>query len=373
MQSWQGYSKIKDVDQAVAEACAHFPEQPQLVFFFSESERFPAFTRALGQKFAGAQVIGASSFVSFSPAGASEYGLQVAALTGLQLATGVLRDISTYPLKYKGAVTAALQTLAPSRLTAANTCCFILNAAGSNGEELVLDTLAEALEGTAIPVCGGSASSPAILQGQVSLNGQVLEDSTVFAFLHLPQGRIHIQQENIFTPLGKEFTVTRADVVNRIIYELDGHKAADVLSRALKLAPSELPAAAALHPVGRVDGDSLFVSEIKSVNQDGSITTYCRTFNQTRLAVLKLADIAAVQARTLAAVHQQLAQVDFSLVVNCYSRTCMYQKLGIINAFARDLQGSLGNYLGLTSYGEQYHTFQCSLTMLIVSLGAAKI
>ena len=370
MRNWQGYSKNQEVDQAVAEACAHFPEQPSLVLFFSESGRFPAFTKALRQRFATAQVIGASSYVSFSPAGASEYGLQVAALSGLELATGVLQDISTYPLKYKGAVTAALEKLAPFRLTAANTCCFILNAAGSNGEELVLDTLAEALAGTDILVCGGSASSPELLQGQVSLNGRVLENSTIFTFLHVPEGKIHIQQENIFEPLGKEFTVTRADVVNGIIYELDGHKAAEVLSRALKLPSSELPAAAAMHPVGRVDGDRLFVSEIKSVNPDGSITTYCRIFNQTSLAVLKLSDIAKVQAETLAAVHRELNRVDFSLVVNCYSRTCMYKQMGLLPGFARGLHASLGNYLGLTSYGEQFHTFQCSLTMLIVSLGA---
>ena len=81
MRSWQGYSKNQEVDQAVAEACAHFPEQPSLVLFFSESGRFPAFTKALRQRFAAAQVIGASSYVSFSPAGASEYGLQVAALS----------------------------------------------------------------------------------------------------------------------------------------------------------------------------------------------------------------------------------------------------------------------------------------------------
>lgn len=370
MQSWCGYSKNKDINAALAEACEQFINlRPECIVFFADADRFADFTRVLHKAFPEAEILGASAYVSFSPAGACTYGLNVAALKGIRLATGVLQEISTYPLKYKAEVIEALDKLAPASLTAANTCCFILNTAGTDGEELVLDTLTEALQERRIPVCGGSASSPAILQGEVSLNGRICRDSTIFALLHVPEGHIHIQQENIFEPLGKDFTVTRADVENRIIYELDGHKAVDVLSRALKIAPTELPAAAALHPVGRISGNRLFVSEIKSVNEDGSITTYCRTFTQTQLAVLKLADIKKVQAQTLAAIHKNLSHLDFSLMINCYSRTCMYQKSGSIDAFAKALQGSLGNYLGLTSYGEQYAGFQLSLTMMIIAFG----
>ena len=172
MQSWCGYSKNRDIEEALAEACGQFINlHPQCIIFFADAERFVDFTRALHKAFPGTEILGASAYVSFSPAGACGYGLNVAALEGISLATGFLREISTYPLKYKAEVIKALDKLESVSLTASNTCCFILNTAGTNGEELVLDTLAEVLQERQIPVCGGSASSPVILQGEVSLNG----------------------------------------------------------------------------------------------------------------------------------------------------------------------------------------------------------
>jgi hypothetical protein len=365
-----GYSGQEDVAAALGEACAAFiNKQPKLIVFFTESTRFAAFTRGLAQLFPESQVLGAASYVSFSPAGVSSYGIQVAALFDLEVATGRLDELKTYPLKYKPAVEAALASLAPFQPQPQNTCCFTLTSAGTDSEELMLDTLKAAFGTSGIPVCGGSASSPAILRGEVSLNGVVYQESTVFALLCVGSGRLHIQQENIFEPLGRELTATKVDVEAHTIYELDGHKAAEVLCKLLKVPDEKLGEALALHPFGRIAGDRLFVSEIKSVNPDGSITTYCRIFNQSPIAVLQMIDTKKALQETLSAIHRDLTRVDFSLMVNCFRRSCLYAERGEMESFARQLHSSLGPYLGLTSYGEQLDTYQLSLTMLILSFG----
>ena len=371
MHCLMGYSDKIEVAAALEEACAGWgQEEPRLVIFFSDRERFADFTGALARLFPQTQILGAASYLSFSPAGVSRAGLQLAALFDLEVAVGRLDELKTYPLKYKQVAEEALASLAPFHPQARNTCCFTLTSAGTNSEELMLDTFKAAFGSQGIPVCGGSASSPELLQGEVSLNGCIYRESTVFALLCVGNDRLHIQQENIFEPWGREFSVTKANVEEHTIYELDGHPVSEVLCKALKVPREQLAGALELHPFGRIAGEQVFISEIKSVNEDGSITTYCRIFNQTPIALLQMVDTKKALAKTLDAIHRDLNRVDFSLMVNCFRRSCLYAERGELDGFARELHASLGPYLGLTSYGEQLDTYQLSLTMLILSFGA---
>lgn len=372
MHTYMGYSAESEVQEALQEACAKFKEQkPKLIIFFSDGERFTAFSEGLYQRFPQATVIGASTYAAFSPQGFCRHALNVAALMDdLEVSAGVIREISRHPLLYyQDTVLAALQKLPLESLKAADTCCLVLNPAGTACEELVLDTLEMILKGFNFPILGGSASSDVCASGVVSLNGIVYANSSIFTFIHLTSGRLNIQLENIYRPVGPRHVVTKADPVQRTLYELDHEPAAAVLCRQLGVSEEALPQALAEHPFGRLPGDKLYIDEVERVNPDRSITTYCRLLNYSPVSLLELGEFPATMDQTLAAVKKQLGAVDFSLIVNCYSRTKLYQRQGWMETFTEKLGASLGNYLGFTSHGEQLGSFNINLTLLILSFG----
>lgn len=318
-------------------------------------------------RFPDSSVIGAASCVSFTPEGACSCGINAAALYGGRIAVGIIGEIARHPMKYKSAVSEALCRLGPG-LRPDNTVCFLLNPAGTYGEELVLDTIAEALEGTDIPVVGGAASSSEILRGEVSLNGTVLSDASVFALIHLDKGRLHVFLENIFAPIkGSTFTVTSVDAGNCTVCQLDGHPAAEVLRRSLRVPLSNLEEELTLHPLGRVAGKELFIDEVKGVDPDKSVHTFCRVFNMTPLTLLQLRDYRQTFAETVARVKAELPGAAFGIVVNCYRRTVMFEEKGWMPEFVAELSSCLGHFIGLSSFGEQLDTYQLSLSMLILA------
>ena len=373
MEYYQGHSHKIDIREAVEEAVADFREvRPEFILFFSDGKRFAEITRAVHECFPWVLTVGSSTYASFAAGGSCMRGINIIALTGLRVVAGHIDEISRYPMKYKDVVKAAVGQFAGLALREDNTCCLVLNPAGTGSEELVLDTLAEGLKGLPIPVVGGSASSEERVYGEVSLNGEVYVDSSVFVLLHTPKGHMHIAQDNLFQPTNRIFTVTQVDVENRIIYELDGHPVADVLCRCLEVPFSGLEMALKLNPLARIAGEYLFITEIASVNPDGSITTYCPTFNQSDITLLQMGDARQAAIDKLAEIHAALPVLDFSIMVNCFSRTELFLQRGWMEKFTKLMSHSLGNYIGWSSHGEQRGVYHLNWTMLILSFGGTR-
>ena len=245
-----------------------------------------------------------------------------------------------------------------------------MNPAHTGGDELVLDTLADLLDEfkLKLPVAGGCASSEIRGRGRVSLNGLVYDDSSIFILLQLEKGRLQVFKENIFQPLPQRFRVTRANAAKHILYELDGHPAAEVLSHALKVEPDLLVQELVKHPLGRIkQGNEIFICDCSAVHPDGSISTLCRIFNQTQVSLLELRPYQTVLQETLAQVNAALPRPDFSLIFNCYGRTKMFLDQGWLPNFTSQLDAGLGLYAGITSHGEELDTIHLNLTMLIVA------
>ena len=373
MDYYMGHSVKADVWEAVQEASSAFRgEHPGLILFFSDGLRFAAISAAMRVSFPAAAVVGCSTHASFSPEGFCLRGISLMAFAGLRTAVGCIHEITRHPMKYRGAVSEALHELDGCELRGDNTCCFLLNPSGTGSEELVLDTLAEGLMGADIPVFGGSASSEERVVGGVSLNGQIYTESSIFILMHTEKGRLHIVQDNMFQPTNRVFTVTNVDVEKRTIYELDGHPVADVLCRSLGVSFSGLERELKLNPLARIVEDNLFITEIASVNPDGSITTYCRTFNQSGIALLKLGDIRTAISGKLTELHEALPVLDFSIMVNCFSRTELFLQRGWMGNFTQLLGDSLGNYIGWSSHGEQRGVYHLNWTLLILSFGGTR-
>lgn len=216
---------------------------------------------------------------------------------------------------------------------------------------------------------GGSASSEVCARGAVSLNGNVFSSSSVFVFLHMEHDRFQIVQENIFRPMGRTYRVTKANVERRTLYELDGRPAAGVLCEALQVPREELPAALAVHPFGRLLDGRLQINEVERVNDDGSITAYCRFFTDSTVGLTEPRAFQPTIQQTFQALRERMPDPECTIAVNCYSRTQMYLKNGWMEAFTRGMAEHLGSYIGLTSHGEQLGKYQMNLTLLLLSFG----
>lgn len=361
-------STAEPVAQAVADVCRDFPANPDLVLFFSDGERFSAFSEELHRRYPLSAVVGASTYASFSPEGLCRRGLNAAALwDGICVSAELIREITRNPgMIYRDVVQGALNAL-PAPADESNTCCLVLNPAGTAGEEAVLDTLGDVLSPAGIPVFGGSASSEVCARGAVSLNGSVYASSSVFLLLRLAHGRFQITQENVFRPMGKSFRVTKASVPRRTLYELDGRPAAAVLCETLGVSRAALPDVLALHPFGRMLDGQLLINEVERVNSDGSITAYCRFFEDSAVSLLELREFSSTMEETFRRLHRGMPHPGFTLAVNCYSRTQLYQENGWMESFTQGMASSLGSYLGLTSHGEQLGKYQLNLTLLLLS------
>ena len=366
-----GISVNVQPEQAVNEACTKITaNNPKLIIFFSDRLSFESYTQLLHKKFPETPLMGVCTYSSMSNAGYLHKGLQlVAFLDGVTVKTGAIHEISTNPQKYDRPLREYAAELGEQPDEQRKTVCVLFNTAGLGAEELVLDTLQNAFADFNIPVFGGSASSDIVAHGYVSLNGLVLEESSIYALITFEDDIFMRYQENMFKAEDKCFRVTRSDLESRTIYELDGHPVSDVLCRALKVSKEELPEALKVHPLGRVSNNNLFISEITQVNDDGSITTYCRTFNQTEVVLLDLGDFREEMRTTIDDINEFFSEVEFSLLVNCFSRVKLYENRGWMDEFSSTFSRDLGQYIGLASHGEQLDGYLLNLTLLVLAVG----
>jgi FIST N domain./FIST C domain. len=369
-----GYSNADSVAYVMEEACRDLPDFPQLIIFFSDSGKFAELSREIHVRYPETTVIGASTFGSFSKHGFCRSGLNIAALSdGIRVSAGLMREITRNTGNlYRDEILGALDKIGLDDCSEENTCCFVLNPAGTSCEEIVLDTLMKTLRNLNIPVVGGSSSSEVCLYGEVSLNGSVFLNSSIYTMIHLDKGVINIALENIFRPMGREYLVTKADPEKRILYELDGEPAYDILCRDLNVSGEGLNAALAKHPFGRIPKGNLFINEIEKINDDRSISTYCRILDQSRLVLLEPCELTPTMDKTWTEIHEKMSSIDFSIVINCYSRTQMYLNNGWMEEFTGRMNREMGPYEGFTTHGELLGDFLLNLSLLVISFGEVR-
>ena len=140
------------------------------------------YAKQLKEKFPEATSIGASTCINFCTDGYCEKGLSVMAIySGVECSSGLVYEVSRHPKNYSQHIREALKSLTSTD----NTCCLEFVTSFGKGEELVLDTFEEVLDGTGIRVAGGSAGSPSERRESfVSLGKDLFKQSCVFVFIH---------------------------------------------------------------------------------------------------------------------------------------------------------------------------------------------
>ena len=80
------------------------------------------------------------------------------------------------------------------------------------------------------------------------------------------------------------FTATDVDCDKRIVYEYDSIPAADFLSNKYDIPKNKLFDFLKEHPLGKILGDEVHVTEIDKINENGSIAYFSKIFNDNSIA-----------------------------------------------------------------------------------------
>ncbi len=336
---------------------------PKLLVVFSEIDMLWYFAQKLQSRYPDALVIGSSNYVNFNSEGYSHSGASVMAVnSGVEVSGGLLFDIDRHPSMYKNHIKQAMEKLSSYE----NTCCLEFMTAFGKGEELVLDTFEEVLDGTGISLAGGSAGTiPDRKETFVAYGGDIFRQTCAFVFIHNLEGKIGFYRENIYKPTSFRFTVTYADCEERTVMEYDGEPAAEVLSRALNVPISKLDEALEKHPMGRITEDGICITEADEVFADGSISYYATIYNHTKMLLLETDNIKRVWGETVQRVRNDFEKPSFTIVVNCLSRSRLFEQENTFGEFVNNLR-NYGKFSGLSGYGEQLNYIHLNQTMLLI-------
>lgn len=364
-----GFSTEEDKETAFEENCVQIlkkagAKQPITIVFFSDYENFEWYSIQFKKRFPNSTIIGATTYVGFSSLGYAHRSLtSLSLISDIECSFGVLKEINRYPMKYVQSIKNAVKSISSTE----NAICLEFSTARGKSEELVLDTFASILKPINIPVVGGNAGcGDNAAQTLVSLNGKIFDNACVFLILRNLRGKVFLYKENIYQPTKHFFTVTDVNRDELTVYELDKKPITEVISKTLGIKNEELSDYILYHPLGRIQDGQVYITDCDKILDDGSLSFYVRIYNYTRLCMMELNDFEIVRKRTVKAIKSVIEKPAFTIAINCFNRSKLFEKNKVFDAFVQNLKSDYGDFIGISGFGEQINFTQLNQTLVLV-------
>ena len=344
-------------------------EKPVLIIFASDYDNFMLYSGLFGDRFPDTTVIGMSSFTSSSSEGGSSSGLAaVAVFSGIECACGVLNDASRCPLLHKKEAERAISALGINKKDAGKVCCLEFTPAFGKREELVLDAFREASGDLDIPVFGSTAGvRRGTKRSLVSLNGKVYDDACVFVYIRNLCGRIAILRENTYKHTDNFFMITNVDSERRIVHEFNGRPAGTYIAALLGVDPDVLNRDIMLHPIGRIYGENIYITDGESVDKNGSVSCFSYLYNYSRAVLLEPDDANVSSKRLMEKIDRLGFAPSFSVAINCAYDFDIFEDKGFTEDFIKRIGEDAGTFVGMSGCGEQADGLHLNKTMLFAA------
>ncbi|MGN6715113.1 FIST signal transduction protein [Anaerocolumna jejuensis] len=357
-----GRSRKNQGKEAVKEAVEGL-ENPNLILFFSDTDNFTEYTIEMKRLFPESIIIGSTTFVGLCREGAYKDTLLVLGIEeGIECYGDVLEEVDKYPLKYIDRVMNCVNRFKNTE----NTVCFEVSSALISSEELILSTFNSVLMDKGIPLFGGSAGDRGNAEKtMISFNGKVMEKACAFVVLKNLGGGIRLYRENIYKPTKHYFTATKVDIRNRTVYEYDYEPAAQVMAKALNTDIKNLPQYLDSYPLGRLIGSDMYITANQGITDHGGMAYHARVYNNSHMVLLEPDDYKEVLRRTREQVKKDVPNPSLTIMIHCLARSILFEKDGYLNDFAKEMGGTLGNYVGFAGYGEQLNQQHFNQTMVL--------
>lgn len=357
-----------DAKLCVAEAVNNF-ESPQLILFFSGEKYFPEYASIIHKMYPDAVTIGCSTYRTANKFGTEKDTLNVIAIeSGIVCSAGIIEKADNFALGSAGCVKKCMEEVGITE----NTICMEFTVPFKRAEEFALMVLNSVLLRNEIPVIGGtaaniSADTNGSYEAYVALNGKVYTEGCVFALIHNNSGKIHIYRENIYEPLtGRELIVTKANNLTRTVMTYNDIPACETYSNELGVPEEKISEYFFNYPMGRWDGDEIFITAIQEIGSGGSMKHFARIHEGTKVMVMKEGDYKKITAQTIENIKNEVKSASFVFGVHCVARTVLFEQNGYINEYQQLLADAFPNFIVFSALGEQMGTNHFNHTMMIV-------
>lgn len=233
-------------------------------------------------------------------------------------------------------------------------------------EEQVVAYLHAALQG--VQLVGGSAGdSLKFKKTHVYHDGKFHCDAAVIALVEskLP---FHVFKLQHFEPSDLDMVVTEADPETRIVYEINGGPAAAEYAATIGIESDELsPQVFSKYPVMLQIGDEWYVRSIQKVNEDGSLTFFCAIDNGLPLTVARGVGFLESLRAQVAELQEKFPSIDCTIGYDCILRRLELTAAGHTSKVESEFAKI--NFLGFSTYGEQFGGLHVNQTLTGVVLG----
>lgn len=226
----------------------------------------------------------------------------------------------------------------------------------SLAEESVLTVIANELPH--IPLIGGSAADVGnFTETKVCINGVCASNASALCMLTTPM-EIEYYCENIYEPTDLKGIITDSELFERKIHKINNIPAVDFYCNSLNVSKENIKKEFIYHPFARIIGDRYFITSLTEVDK-GSFDVYCRSFKESYISICNPIDYQKLWEEN----SQKYAdKYCGGIFVNCIFRTQFFENENTINSFQKYLD-TFGEYICMTSYGEQYCDSHANQTM----------
>jgi hypothetical protein len=295
-----------------------------VLFFCSHQHDGAAISLQLKKRYPQAEVIGCTTAGELTNTSSLTGGVSALALGPgkVKRAAGALAKFGT---SVDNGVKTAIRSMSEAlkadvrELDAASHVGIVL-VEGLKGKE---EEANEAL-GNAAPhlsfVGGSAGDNLEFKETRVFYNGEASNDGAALLLLETAVP-FTVVKTCSFKPSGKEFTVTKADVPNRVIYELDGKPVAQVYAQAVGVSPEKLDGNVFMsHPVGLMIDGKPWIRSPQQLLPNGGLKFFCRVLEGMKIHLMDSTHLVDDTKSTVAQVKKSMPAVSGGLTFNCILR-----------------------------------------------------
>lgn len=366
-----------DPERVAAELASALPGAGLVLYFASTAHAMDRLARAVRGAFPWARTAGCSTMGEIGALGLTTGGLSAAGLGGELLVGAAMLNLRAFHFDDGAQLVLDLSSqlgLAPSQLSPTRHVFVTLTDGLSGREEILVASLNTHAPG--IPLVGGSAGDDFRMEHTwVALDGHARTEGAVVLLLE-PRVPFHAFHGHHFHPTDERVVVTRADPERRLVQEINGYSAVEVIAGILDVPEEYLreePHEALVNnPVtlGFRVGGEVCLRTVMSLRGDDVILGGAVSEGSV-LRVMAAGDLVGETASGLERALDGLGVPPAGQILfSCGGRLWEAESEGLLDDLAAAMTGV--PTAGFTTYGEQFGPLQVNHTLTGLLLGGPR-
>ncbi|MDO5293205.1 MAG: FIST N-terminal domain-containing protein [bacterium] len=365
------YTQNTSIHEAITDLCAQLKNPPstyQLVIFFASSlYDFQALSDELTKIFSDSKVVGVSSGGEITKHGFTKRGLLLTTMSDptTQISGVLVDNINAFPIIHRQKIQSALREAnidpkEPGFEQHSFSLAFINGLA--NLEEVFLSMVYAVVGSNDFKLLGASAADDyRFFKTSVSLNGRCSNNGAVLLFINTKK-KFKFYKQNIYKPTGKTLQITKSDIQNRTVLEINNKPPLTAYAEELGVSSTTLINTMLDHPLGRTFGHETFITSLAGFNQDKTLNMRTRVFPNSTLDILETDDIVAVCKDTCTRMKNDFPNPGFVFFIVCICNFVGYDKRNLYGPISSLYSDTFSTFCGFASCGEQFNQMHMSQT-----------